>query len=144
MVFGMETSELFGCGQFNGTPRCDAAQIDRQLAEFHALGVRSVFPVHKFDNALGGTRFDNGATGVLVNAGNKYATGQFWHGRAVRPTPTTTTSRRTSSRWPPSSRRCSTRSPRRASSPGQLPVYPPGPLCNPKGLTALGAHLIQR
>ena len=78
MVFGMETSEVFGCGQFNGTPRCDAAQIDRQLDEFHALGVRSVFPVHKFDNALGGTHFDDGATGVLVNAGNKYATGRFW------------------------------------------------------------------
>jgi hypothetical protein len=27
---------------------------------------------------------------------------------------------------------------------GQLPVYPPGPLCNPKGLTALGEHLIRR
>ena len=40
--------------------------------------MRSLFPVHKFDNALGGTKFDSGATGVLVNTGNKYATGQFW------------------------------------------------------------------
>ena len=37
-----------------------------------------MFPVHKFDNALGGTRFDSGGTGVLVNTGNKYATGEFW------------------------------------------------------------------
>jgi hypothetical protein len=34
--------------------------------------------VHKFDNALGGTKFDSGATGVLVNTGNKWVTGQFW------------------------------------------------------------------
>ena len=26
---------------------------------------------------------------------------------------------------------------------GQLPVYPPGPHCNPKGLTALGKHVIR-
>ena len=26
---------------------------------------------------------------------------------------------------------------------GQLPVYPPGPHCNPKGLTPLGEHLIR-
>ena len=43
------------------------------------LGVRSLFPVHKFDNALGGHRTSTAAPpGVLVNAGNKYATGQFW------------------------------------------------------------------
>ena len=41
--------------------------------------MRSLFPVHKFDNALGGTHFDSGATGVLVNTGNKYATGEFWN-----------------------------------------------------------------
>jgi hypothetical protein len=34
--------------------------------------------------------------------------------------------------------------PRTLTAAGQLPVYPPGPLCNPKGLTALGQHLIQR
>ncbi len=145
MVFGMETSELFGCGQFNGTPRCDAAQIDRQLAEFHALGVRSVFPVHKFDNALGGTAFDDGATGVLVNAGNKYATGQFWDARQCAPGDPDHDNEPTNVEPlaaviapmldPVTSNGLFT---------GQLPVYPPGPLCNPKGLTPLGAHLISR
>jgi len=143
MVFGMETSELFGCGQFNGTPRCDAAQIDRQLAEFHALGVRSVFPVHKFDNALGGTRFDEGATGVLVNAGNKYATGQFWQAEHCddpdhdnEPTNVEPLAAVIAPMLDPVTSQ--------GLFAGQLPVYPPGPLCNPKGLTALGAHLIQR
>jgi microsomal dipeptidase-like Zn-dependent dipeptidase len=143
MVFGMETSELFGCGQFNGTPRCDAAQIDRQLAEFHALGVRSVFPVHKFDNALGGTRFDEGATGVLVNAGNKYATGQFWQAEHCddpdhdnEPTNVEPLAAVIAPMLDPVTSQ--------GLFAGQLPVYPPGPLCNPKGLTALGAHLIER
>jgi microsomal dipeptidase-like Zn-dependent dipeptidase len=143
MVFGMETSELFGCGQFNGTPRCDAAQIDRQLAEFHALGVRSAFPVHKFDNALGGTRYDNGATGVLVNAGNKYATGQFWQPEQCtdpdhdnEPTNVEPLAAVIAPMLDPVTSQ--------GLFAGQLPVYPPGPLCNPKGLSALGDHLIQR
>ena len=78
VVLGIEVSEVLDCGQFNGTPKCDAAQIDRELDKLYDAGVRSMFPVHKFDNALGGTKFDSGATGVLVNTGNKYATGQFW------------------------------------------------------------------
>ena len=79
MVLGMETSpSSFGCGQFLDSPSARPPRSISQLAEFHALGVRSAFPVHKFDNALGGTHFDSGATGVLVNAGNKYATGEFW------------------------------------------------------------------
>jgi hypothetical protein len=143
VVLGMETSELFGCGQFNGAPRCDAAQIDRQLAEFHALGVRSAFPVHKFDNALGGTRYDNGATGVLVNAGNKYATGQFWQPEQCtdpdhdnEPTNVGPLAAVIAPMLDPVTSQ--------GLFAGQLPVYPPGPLCNPKGLSALGTHLIRR
>ena len=33
-----------------------------------------MFPVHEFDNALGGAKFDSGASGVLVNTGKEYAT----------------------------------------------------------------------
>ena len=143
LILGMETSEVFGCGQDNGVPACDAAQIDRQLDEFHALGVQSVFPVHKFDNALGGTHFDSGTTGVVVNAGNKYATGQFWHADHCdtpdhdnEPTNVAAFAAPVASLFDPvtSAGLLS----------GQLPVYPPGPLCNPKGLTALGAHLVRR
>ena len=54
--------------------------------------MQSLFPVHKFDNALGGTHFDSGTTGVLVNTGNKYATGQFWTAEHCPTPPTTTTS----------------------------------------------------
>ena len=143
MVLGMETSEVFGCGQFLGTPRCDAAQIDRQLDEFHALGVRSVFPVHKFDNALGGTHFDSGATGLLVNAGNKYATGRWWEANHCD-TPDHD-NEPTNPAGQNAALLVALLGPVQANAilAGQVPVYPPGPLCNPKGLTALGAHTIR-
>ena len=143
VVLGIEVSEVLDCGQFNGTPNCDAAQIDRELDKLYAAGVRSIFPVHKFDNALGGTRFDSGGTGVLVNTGNKYATGQFWTANHCddpdhdnTPTPIgNQEAQLMATLFGPA-----------LTQPlfeGQLPVYPPGPHCNPKGLTALGRHLIR-
>ena len=102
--------------------------------------MRSLFPVHKFDNALGGTHFDSGATGVLVNAGNKYATGKFWNRRALPD------GARPRQRAHQPDRRARRRLFTTLFGPvlmqplfqGQLPVYPPAPLCNPRGLTPLG------
>ncbi|MFJ5921632.1 discoidin domain-containing protein [Kitasatospora sp. NPDC092948] len=78
VVLGVETSEPFGCKQILDVPQCDRAAIDRGLDELYALGVRSMFLCHKFDNALCGVRFDEGATGVAVNAGQFLSTGTFW------------------------------------------------------------------
>jgi microsomal dipeptidase-like Zn-dependent dipeptidase len=143
VVLGIEVSEVLDCGQFNGAPRCDAAQIDRELDRLYGAGVRSMFPVHKFDNALGGTKFDSGATGVLVNTGNKYVTGQFWtaehcedpdHDNTPTPIGDEQAALMATLFGPVIT------NPLFA---GQLPVYPPGPHCNPKGLTALGEHVIR-
>ena len=143
VVLGIEVSEVLDCGQFNGTPKCDTAQIDRELDKLYAAGVRSMFPVHKFDNALGGTRFDSGATGVLVNTGNKYATGQFWtadhcddpdHDNTPTPIGNEEAQLMATLFGPALTQPLFQ---------GQLPVYPPGPHCNPKGLTALGEHVIR-
>ena len=71
VVLGVEISEVLGCGMTDGTPDCDRAQIDRELDELYALGVRSLFPVHKFDNALGGTAFDNGGHGPARQRGQQ-------------------------------------------------------------------------
>ena len=144
---GARRGDLGGldCGQFNGTPLCDAAQIDRGLDELHALGVRSLFPVHKFDNALGGTHFDDGATGVARQRRQQVRDRPVVAGRATATTadpdnePTNVGRRQ---RGPARAVRPGAR--RARCSPGSCPAYPPGPLCNPKGLTALGAHLIQR
>lgn len=144
MVLGIEVSEVLDCGQFNGVPRCTTAQIDAELDRLHAIGVRSLFPVHKFDNALGGVHFDSGATGVLVNTGNKYATGQFWTaehcpGAADHDNePTNPTGEHAELIYSAFGSVLTL-----PLLQGQLPVYPPAPLCNPKGLTPLGEHLIR-
>ena len=143
VVMGIEVSEVLDCGQFNGTPKCTAGQIDIELDKLYGAGVRSMFPVHKFDNALGGTRFDSGGTGVLVNTGNKYATGQFWaadhcddpdHDNTPTPIGNTEAQLVYTLFGPVLTQPLFE---------GQLPVYPPGPHCNPKGLTALGEHVIR-
>jgi microsomal dipeptidase-like Zn-dependent dipeptidase len=143
VVMGVEESGVLNCEQFNGTPKCDAAQIDGELDKLYAAGVRSLFPVHKFDNALGGTKFDSGATGVLVNTGNKWVTGQFWAADHCEDhdhdnTPSVIGNDQASLVY--------TLFGPVLTQPlfqGQLPVYPADPLCNPKGLTPLGEHLIR-
>jgi hypothetical protein len=143
MVLGVEVSEVLDCGQFNDVPRCTPEQIDSELDKLRSIGVVSLFPVHKFDNALGGVKFDSGATGVLVNTGNKYATGKFWTAEHCddpdhdnEPTnPTGEHAETFATLFGPVLTQ-----PLFA---GQLPVYPPAPLCNPKGLTALGEHVIR-
>lgn len=142
VVLGVEVSEVLDCGRTGDTPTCTKAQIDRNLDELHALGVRSLFPVHKFDNALGGTAYDDGATGLLVNVGNKWATGEWWQpvpcgpGAEADHSPTNLTLDQAAIYAvlgvgvAPLLQ-------------GDLPAYPPGRLCNPRGLTELGVHTIE-
>jgi microsomal dipeptidase-like Zn-dependent dipeptidase len=144
VILGVEVSEVLDCGQRLDVPVCTTAQIDQQMNDLWALGVRSFFPVHKFDNALGGTHFDDGATGLLVNVGNFYATGQWW--RAERCAPGAEPDHSPTS--------LSGNTELLYLLLGQtlgdqllgttLPAYPPAPVCNPRGLTPLGAHVINR
>ena len=78
VVEGIEVSHLFNCGETLGAPDCSPAKIDAGLAEIRKLGVSTFFPIHKFDNAFGGTKMDSGELGVLVNLGQHLETGQFW------------------------------------------------------------------
>ncbi|GGX84860.1 hypothetical protein GCM10010515_60360 [Streptomyces fructofermentans] len=78
VVLGVETSEPFGCKQVLDISQCSRADIDRGLDELHALGVRSMFLCHKFDNALCGVRFDEGTLGTAINVGQFLSTGTFW------------------------------------------------------------------
>ncbi len=144
VVLGIEVSEVLDCGQLNGTPKCDTAQIDRELDKLYGAGVRSMFPVHKFDNALGGAKFDSGASGVLVNTGNKYATGRFWtadhcddpdHDNTPTPIGDDEAALMAILFGPVATQPLFE---------GQLPVYPPGPHCNRKGLTGLGEYVIRK
>ena len=78
VVKGIEVSEPFGCRVYNDEPQCDRAKIDRELDEVHGFGVRQMELINKFDNALAGVAGDSGQTGVVVNGGNRLATGHFW------------------------------------------------------------------
>lgn len=78
VVLGVETSEPFGCKQVLDVAQCDRADIDAGLDELYDLGVRSMFLCHKFDNALCGVRFDEGALGTAINVGQFLSTGTFW------------------------------------------------------------------
>ncbi|HEX5762642.1 MAG TPA: Coagulation factor 5/8 type domain-containing protein [Solirubrobacterales bacterium] len=139
VVLGIETSEVFGCGGSEQQPRCDREAIVRGLDEAEAMGVASLFPIHKFDNALGGVRFDSGTFGAAINAANFKQTGQFWQIEACagpeQDNPQDTA-------LPPEGdvigAGLAAFLPR-----GTLPLYPPPPHCNARSLTELGEFLVE-
>ena len=153
VVMGIETSVPFGCsfkvqaGEDVPDARCTKRSIDRQLAEVRALGVRQMELVNKFDNALSGVAGDAGSTGVVVNNANKLETGTYWDMRHCEP------------EVPGAHDNNQYALPEIAPEQqdalfgaigqvygqlGALPLYPPPDHCNRRGLTDLGAHLVDR
>ncbi|HMI81970.1 MAG TPA: Coagulation factor 5/8 type domain-containing protein [Solirubrobacterales bacterium] len=138
VVLGVETSEIFGCGGSEALPRCSREQILAGLDEIQRMGVASFFPIHKFDNALGGVRFDSGTSGAAINAANFKQTGHFW---AVEPC-----------QGPESDNEQATVVPGDVIDagllsffpPGTVPLYPPPPHCNALGLTPLGEFTVEQ
>ncbi|MGN2638455.1 hypothetical protein ACWEKT_19855 [Nocardia takedensis] len=137
VILGVENSELFGCREIADIAQCTVADVDRGLDELQALGVSNLFPIHKFDNAFGGARFDHGITGAAINIGNLLSTGHWWQARSCegaadheQPLVSDEITRLLAGGDP-------------AVPAGVvLPVYPSGPICNVRGLTDLGRHLI--
>ena len=142
MVKGIELSRILDCGETvanDPEPQCTTANVDAGLEELKDLGITSFFPVHKFDNAFGGTKMDSGALGPIVNAGNFYKTQHFWNVGACpgsgedRTQPTVPLDLSVLNLiydlgllTPPT----------------LVPVYGPPPHCNQRGLTAMGEYLI--
>ncbi|MFF1901906.1 discoidin domain-containing protein [Kitasatospora sp. NPDC058218] len=133
VVLGVETSEPFGCKQILDVAQCSRADIDRGLDELYGLGVRSMFLCHKFDNALCGVRFDEGALGTAINVGQFLSTGTFWateqcagpqHDNPIglAPAPGAQSS------LPPGV---------------AVPSYATGAQCNTRGLTELGEYAVR-
>ena len=153
VVMGVETSQPFDCLYRDGVELCSVAQIENGLQELWDLGVRSLFPVHKFDNAFGGTAMDSGTTSILVNIGNKYMTGRWWRVSGCPGTDSDSTpvslGRSATTLYGDLSRLAAEQN---AFDPAfigplelePLPTYPPGPVCNVRGLSALGEYLINR
>jgi hypothetical protein len=133
VVMGMEVSEPFGCRIYNDVPQCDADQIDGWLDRLDEMGVSQLEIVNKFDNALTGVAGDSGSTGAITNSANFYATGRFWDLETCPDpenhdhSPTSIEVTGFDALLPPS----------------LLPVYPPPPHCNRRGLSPLGEHAIQ-
>jgi len=84
---------------------------------------------------------DSGATGILVNLGNKYATGRWWQ---AGPCPAGSETDKTPDNLTSGDRAALQAIFGDVIAPAfdDLPAYGDGPLCNPRGLTALGAHAI--
>lgn len=152
VIMGIETSRPFGCTYKHlpggDVPACDAAAIDRQLDEVHAMGVRQMELVNKFDNALSGIAGDNGEVGAAVNSANFLETGSYWDMRHCEPAD------------PEAHDKNQVAAP--DISAGQqdalfgaigdlfgaanlpaLPAYGPPDHCNERGLTTLGEHTIK-
>lgn len=78
VILGVEMSKAMNCGEFQGVAQCTEAEMVQRLDRLYDAGVRSMFPVHKFDNAFAGHKPDMGnpvgIAGVLY-AGNLGETG---------------------------------------------------------------------
>lgn len=161
VVLGIEESELFGCTEFQDAPQCTLQDVKDGIKEVKALGVSSMYPIHKFDNAFGGTRFDEGAVGGVINAGQFGLSGHFWQLEPCTGNEADNTITTSPSGLPLSAPRAADQLSGDPESgliesgfaafgeggiesradPG-LPVYGPAPHCNKRGLTDLGEKLI--
>ncbi len=158
VVLGTETSDIFDCSKLGAVRdilstvhldagiNCNQATIDKGLDELHRLGVRQMVITHKFDNAFGGAKGDEGFNGIATNLGNFVQNGTFFHMGAC------------AKGQPADNRQLSTTDipqqelqqlgllfgPLAALNlPLALPLYPPGNQCNSRGLTPLGGQMIR-
>lgn len=74
VVLGIETSNLFDCflTPREGFPTCTPESVRAELDRYEALGVRALFPGHKFDNAFTAGDGDRnvGQIGSFINSGH--------------------------------------------------------------------------
>ncbi|MCX6399108.1 MAG: hypothetical protein NTX33_04150 [Propionibacteriales bacterium] len=150
VVMGIETSIPFGCTYKrllgNDVPACTSAEIDANLDEMHALGVRQMELVNKFDNALAGVAGDAGEVGVVINAANFLETASFWAMEHCEPADGESADN------PQIALPDVTAGQQDAlfGALGQVlgllpavPIYPQPAHCNKRGLTDLGVHTIE-
>ncbi|MFV0132096.1 discoidin domain-containing protein [Streptomyces sp. HMX87] len=133
VILGVETSEPFGCKQILDVPQCGKEDIDKGLDELHALGVRSMFLCHKFDNALCGVRFDSGALGTAINVGQFLSTGTFWR------TEKCTGPQRDN----PIGQAAAPEAEKKLPAGVRVPSYDADAQCNVRGLTGLGEYAVR-
>ena len=140
VIQGIEVSQLFGCGEMNGRPECDQSQVSAGIQKVWDLGVRTFFPVHEFNNAFGGTKGIAGSTGLIVNGGNRLATGSFMTEQSC---PAANQDAEQLTTAPTGALAALLNGPLASLLAGNpTPAYPTGPTCNTQGITPLGSWLI--
>jgi hypothetical protein len=78
VVLGVEYGTLFDC-RIGQEAKCTPEYVDEELDKLYDMGIRSVYPLHRFDNAFGGTRTAGGTTNAWMNLTNKMNTGLIDH-----------------------------------------------------------------
>lgn len=75
VIIGIETSNLFDCflTPSDEFPACNEADVLEALDHYHSLGVRALFPVHKYDNGFSA----GDGTKAIIELGNFIQTGHF-------------------------------------------------------------------
>ncbi len=56
----------------------DRRRRGRDQARSRSSASARSYPIHKFDNAFGGTRFDGGAVGAVINEGQFGLSSHYW------------------------------------------------------------------
>jgi hypothetical protein len=149
VIPGLEFSNLFKCNvtflpdgsEISG---CTKDDIDRQIEEIWALGVRAVFPYHDVDSALGGT----GIFSSVLNLVGYYGTKGFWKtypcdDGGVGPTYLYDAGAEMESA-PLTQYEDPITQTLIGLAAGRLPVYGPGRQCNARTVTDLGKYAIRK
>ena len=76
VLLGVESSNLFGCSEYMGEPQCDREDVDRGIALYRRLGIRSVFVAHWVNNAFAGAKVESGDIGPFIATFNLQQTGR--------------------------------------------------------------------
>jgi microsomal dipeptidase-like Zn-dependent dipeptidase len=141
VVIGVESSDPFGCSEYDGRARCDRADVRRGLSRWWRLGIRTFFPIHWVDNAFGGAALEGGTTGTFLNLLNKYETGQYF---SVGNCPLPGEGEQMMSVGHYFAGGDSLSRTLDSLEAAGVPTYPNGKVCNSKPLTALGVYLIRQ
>jgi microsomal dipeptidase-like Zn-dependent dipeptidase len=142
VIIGIESSFPLDCRDQAGARHCTAADVDRRLAAYRKLGVRSLFIAHWADNGFAGAAVEGGVKGKFINALQRVDVGHYFdvgacpaagQGEVLEPLSSLEIS--VLSQFFPATKMLATI---------PTPTYPKTKQCNKRGLTSLGAHLVRQ
>lgn len=145
VTLGVEDSEPFHCWEVADKPNCTKEDIDQGLDEWQAMGISGFFPIHKFDNALGGVRFDPNLTGAIFDIGQRIWYGHFWQAETCPDDAHDQPQLFANDELVQALDLFEQGALHKTLPPGTLlPVYPQGNVCNVRGLTDLGKYVVRQ